>query len=343
LRLNNGGPVAYQTLGIQRQISTTEGARYTLSFNYAAGPAFSLASGEIGIYLDGARIATYTNTSPRDGLNWQTVSFEFDGNGQTRELSIQLEGGDAVATSTATIRAANIDALRVVETLPLGADHVYGLVDTEIALPRLEAALLDTDGSEKLDVELSGLPEGTAISDGVRSHTVTATTATLNLSGWNLNQLALQAAVGYTGTLQLRVRATSSEASNSDSASVERTVEVVVLPGRAVATPVGVNPYVTLTSVTTSSPLAKGGSKVATAVLSANSRSVAASSRLAEGETLSPGSAQSLLTPRPPEEEALDEQERRRHSEAWLQTLEKAAKAQWHAQMGAEHADELVS
>jgi hypothetical protein len=310
LRLHNGtNALAYQTLGIERMVDTVEGGRYTLSFQYAAGPGWPEANGLIGIYVDGQRIATYSATSPRERLDWRSVSFQFDGNGQARRVTVMLEGGNGVATSTAAVRAANLDALRIVETLPVGAEGVYGLVDTDIALPQVSAALVDGDGSEVLGIALTGLPEGAVLSDGTRRQVVNAS-GVVALTGWSLTTLALKPPSGFVGTLQIGVRALATEGSNLDASASERTLQVVVLAGQAVATPAGVNPFVVMSG--------------AQAPLRQEVRPVAAES-------------QAPFVARSSAEEAEEEQKRqRRASEAWLQELEQAAKAQWTALMGAE-------
>ncbi len=129
----------------------------------------------------------------------------------------------------------------------------------------------------------------------------------------------------------MRLRATSTEASNGASASAERVVQVVLLAGSAVDTPAGVNPYVTLGTETapsyagTTSAVASGGAPLQ-AVPVGNSASTALT--LDRGQALVAG-------PRTPEEEAAAEEARlRRLSEAWIASLEKSARAQWNALMG---------
>jgi hypothetical protein len=333
LGLSNGGGggVTYQTLGIQRDLATLAGARYTLSLDYAGALGFSQASNEIGIYLDGQRIASYANTSSRTALNWQALSFQFDGNGQTRRLTIRLEGGDAMATSTATMRGALIDDLRVIETLPVGVDRVYGLAGTAVNLPQVTAALTDTRGTETLTVELLGLVAGMALGDGVHSAVVTTAGQALRLTGWDLSRLDLQVPAGFTGELALQLRATSTEASNGASASVTQTVTVQVLAGARVATPAGVNPYVRLTAGTTGSERGAGNASV----LAAAPGTVLPRAWLTERGTVQFQAAATPPGVRTPEEEA--EAERLRQlgqGDAWLVALEQAARAQWQALAG---------
>jgi hypothetical protein len=151
-----------------------------------------------------------------------------------------------------------IDDIRLVETLPKGNGTVYGLAGTAIALPVIAARLADTDGSETLKIELLGLPAGARVSDGVRSVTFASGQSSIDLSGWNLAKLRFtppsgddcgdggDRGDGSSSSYQLQVRATATERSNGAGASVTHLLKVVVLSGSATATPVGVNPYVTL-------------------------------------------------------------------------------------------------
>jgi Ca2+-binding RTX toxin-like protein len=94
----------------------------------------------------------------------------------------------------------------------------------------LNAALNDTDGSETLTVEVSGLPDGVTLVDanGV-SHTGDPVTVP---SG----ALFLVPVSGFAGVVTLAVTATATEASNGDTASVTETVTVALDAG--VASPI---------------------------------------------------------------------------------------------------------
>jgi hypothetical protein len=306
IRLQNGSAaMAHQTLGIERSVDTIAGARYTLQFQYAAGPGWFEVNGRIGVYVDGQLVATYSNTSPRERLQWYAASFQFDGNGQARRVTIQLEGGNALATSTATIRSANLDQIRIVETLPVSATRVYAIAGGSAALPQVLASLADTDGSEALVVAATGLPAGAVLADGTRSLTVGAD-GLADLSGWNLATLSLLPPAGFTGTLQIGLSASATEASNQDAAVTLRSVEVIVLDGPAAETPASANPFVTPAGAAARRPAQSA----------------------AEADPAPPPA-------RTAADEADEEQKRqRRLGEAWLEELERSAQAQWKALMG---------
>lgn len=325
LTLRNGrAALAYQTLGIERTLDTLEGAIYTLSLDYAGGLGFPIGNTAIGIYVDGVRIGGHAGTSAGTALNWESLSFRFDGNGQTRRIAIVLEGGDAPAGTGVPQRSANIDDIRLVETLPAGAGRVYGLVDTAIALPQVVVASTDTSGRERLGVTLLGLPAGAVLSDGTRT---AVAEAAFDLAGWDLDRLAVLPPAGFTGELVLTLRVTSLETSNGASASVEQQVVVRVLPGTAVPTPPGVNPFVVPLSATGVSGSQPGSNAVAPAA-------AAALVALADAGGVLDAPPPAVL-PKTAAEIAQAEAERAGAlGDAWLKALEERAKQQWQALVG---------
>ena len=331
IALRNGSrTVTFQSLGLERSTDTINGAVYTLSLDYAGALGLPASNTLIGIYVDGVRIAGYGSASSRTALNWQALSFQFGGNGQSRKISIVLDGGNAIATSTATQRGAMIDDIHLVETLPNGVATVYGLAGSEIALPQVFAALSDSFGSERLTLALLGAPVGAVLSDGTHSVTIGAVGEAVDLAGWNLTRLNLRPLAGFTGDIAVQLRATSRETSNGASASVSQAVTVKVLAGTAVATPVGVNPFVTMAAGQVSS------NRTHSETAGSNAVTPLAVSRITALDERGSVSAPTVLpTGRTPEEEALAEIARSHAlSDAWLKALEVRAKAQWQQLVG---------
>ncbi|HEV6968357.1 Ig-like domain-containing protein [Roseateles sp.] len=326
LTLRNGrATLAYQTLGIERSLDTVDGAVYTLSLDYAGGLGFAAANTAIGIYVDGVKMGGYAGTSSTTALNWSSLSFQFAGNGQARRVAIVLEGGDAVAGGAVPQRSANIDDIRIVETLPVSAGLVYGLVDTAVALPAVAAALTDGFGGETLTLSLTGLPAGAVLSDGVRS---AAGGGAIDLAGWDLAHLSATPPAGFTGDLALTVTAASTETSNGARASVSQGFVVRVLPGKPVATPPGLNPFVVTTAAVQTSQFLAGSQAVAPAS--------AAALALLAGDRGQLGSiAEPMPLPKTAAEIAQAEADRARAlGDAWLKELEERAKQQWQQLVG---------
>ena len=126
----------------------------------------------------------------------------------------------------------------------------------------------------------------------------------------------------------MTLRASSTETRNGASASVSHSVTVRVLPGAAVPTPAGVNPFVVSTaSAQAFQTLAGSG-----AIPNPNGLALAALS-LATGQFGTESASAPL--PKTAAEIAQAEAERSRSlSDAWLKQLEDRAKAQWQQLVG---------
>jgi len=207
---------------------------------------------------------------------------------------------------------------------------VYGLVNTPVALPVITAALADTDGSERLALALLGIPAGSVLSDGTRSLNVTTAGTAVDLAGWNLASLSLRAQSGYTGEIALQVRATSTEASNGSAVIATQDITVRVLGGVATATPVGLNPYVTLTGSTPSMTTVAGSSTPQQIVVSSPLVTSTGSLQISVAPPVEAGRTWE-------EEAALDQAREGLLEDAWLRELEAAAQAQWAHLTGGGH------
>jgi hypothetical protein len=248
LGLSNGVGSNYQAPGIAQSFDTIAGAQYTFNFDYAGQLGLTAANTQIGVYLDGQLLGTYSNVSG-NSLNWQTLGFSFKGDGQAHTLSIELSNG----TNTSTPRGAMLDALSLIETLPDSASTVYGFAGSTIALPQISDQLA-ADDPGLLETTLVGLPLGVTVGDGSNSVTVTDRNQVVNITGWNLNSLTVTVPKdeyfgggqcgGGDDSFNLQVVATSVEPASGSMASIAKNVTVQLLSGQACATPAGVNPYV---------------------------------------------------------------------------------------------------
>src|SRR6185503_11914218 len=139
LELNDAAGAAYQTFGLERTIETVEGRTYEVSLWYAAEAGFDDTYGEIGIYVDGEQIGTYTSTSTGEWLSWRFISFQFEGTGEAQTIRIVTEPS-AVAPQG---HGAFIDDVRI-------AVPNAGYANTSIELQDPTVELPDCDGSETL-------------------------------------------------------------------------------------------------------------------------------------------------------------------------------------------------
>ena len=95
----------------------------------------------------------------------------------------------------------------------------------------LRSSLADSDGSETLKVVISGIPSGFSLTDGTNIFTATGaagTTSSVDVSGWSISSIKLIVPANVQGTARLTATATATETSNADSASLSRTVDVVI-------------------------------------------------------------------------------------------------------------------
>ncbi|MHB1219760.1 MAG: beta strand repeat-containing protein, partial [Alphaproteobacteria bacterium] len=133
--------------------------------------------------------------------------------------STEANGGDA-ATTTASLAVSvtgDADAPAVHTTAASGDE------DTAIAL-NISAALTDTDGSETLsNITISGVPTGAALSAGTDNGDGSWTLTPAQLSG-----LMVTPPANSDADFTLTVSATSTEASNGDTATTTASVNVAV-------------------------------------------------------------------------------------------------------------------
>ncbi|WLG85082.1 retention module-containing protein [Pseudomonas cucumis] len=103
-----------------------------------------------------------------------------------------------------------------------------GAEGTSVHLSAIKTALTDTDGSESLSVKISGMPEGSVLSDGA-GHTFTTTNGEANVTGWNLGTLTVTPPPYYNGQFTLTVTSTSTEAHGGSAPSTAQ-IPVTVYP-----------------------------------------------------------------------------------------------------------------
>ncbi|EIM29743.1 DUF4429 domain-containing protein [Microvirga lotononidis] len=120
----------------------------------------------------------------------------------------------------------------------VSATSVSGKEDQEIPL-HLSASLVDTDGSETLTVRIYGVPASASLTKGVLQ-----SDGSWIVQAADLPNVALKPPADFSGTLDLKIRATATETSNGKTASGEVSFQVEVdavadEPGLRVAPAVG--------------------------------------------------------------------------------------------------------
>ncbi|MBL4893423.1 MAG: hypothetical protein JKY59_00900, partial [Emcibacter sp.] len=130
------------------------------------------------------------------------------------------EGGDQDFTDI------NTEVTVTLETT--SGSTLQGDVGSAIELPDISSTLADTDGSETLALEISAIPDGAVLSDGNgNAFTATADSGSVDVSSWSLNDLTVTPAEG-SPDFDLQVTATSTEASNGDTASAVQSISIEI-------------------------------------------------------------------------------------------------------------------
>ncbi|WNJ98798.1 cadherin-like domain-containing protein [Thalassospiraceae bacterium LMO-JJ14] len=139
------------------------------------------------------------------------------------EVSVTTTDGDSTSTTTNTL---NVAVEAVADDPTLTVSDVAGQEDSAIELD-ISSALTDADGSETLSITISDIPNGSTLT--------TASGTVINISEGvaqidpaDLSGLQITPPTDYTGSFDLNVTATSTEAENSDTAGVTQSATITV-------------------------------------------------------------------------------------------------------------------
>jgi hypothetical protein len=194
----------------------------------------------IGNPISGTEKLLY-NFDPTDS-NWlrnQTVSLPIDVSGKYRLI---FEAVNADSTGA------------ILDNIKFQAVDNKGYEDSFIKLSAINAALVDVDGSERLAVEISGLPKGAVLKDGANNAITVDDSGKVVITGWNLATLQLK--VNDPGNYNLLVKATATEVT-ANGTVLDSAVRQVALPVEVLA--VNAAPVITATSVAVSEEGLPGG------------------------------------------------------------------------------------
>ena len=199
---SSGGESMNAGASIVRSINTSSaGATYEFTMS---------AYGEFRIEWNGQTIATVGQ--PGHQTSYQAVE---------RTITLPSVGVD-ITSANLVITAVNGQGWLGESSLVMTSGPTQVQEDTTFDLD-LTAALVDTDGSESLTVELSGLPNGAVITDGSNSFTVSSGSA--NITGWSFNDLQVTPPLNHTGDFTITATATSTE---SDGTQASRNIDIEI-------------------------------------------------------------------------------------------------------------------
>ena len=206
---------------IYHDIATTAGQVYTVTFQALGRPTYGIANTAFEVRVDGttmAGIAQDATAYTTSAGNWQTYTVTFVGNGGT----MRLEFITTQTTVDPNGRGSYLDDITLSQQNGFVENQPINLAGA------IAASLTDTDGSETLSIQISGVPAGATLSAGT------------NLGGgvWSLTAaqlvgLTMTPPTNFTGTINLGVTATSTETSNGSMASTSGTLTLNILSATA--------------------------------------------------------------------------------------------------------------
>ncbi|NOJ25864.1 VWA domain-containing protein, partial [Vibrio coralliilyticus] len=134
---------------------------------------------------------------------------------------------DETQLEQSDVRASELKSVNGVEVYEVYG-YNEGLQDTEIPLSQITSALNDNDGSETLQVTLSGLPQGATLSDGGSHNVVVGASGEVDVTTWDLSSLSVLPPAGSHDDFTITVVATASEVNSTSEADSQATIDVVV-------------------------------------------------------------------------------------------------------------------
>ncbi|WP_024301442.1 Ig-like domain-containing protein [Pseudogulbenkiania sp. MAI-1] len=190
------------------------GETYHVELDYAPRSGSESSSG-VRVYWNGQLVTTLSGSS----ATWQHISLD---------LPVTADG-----TSRLEFKATDSNSYGgLLDNISVVSKVNTGFEDSWIRLSSLTSSLNDTDGSETLSLQITGLPAGTVLKDGdgASAHTVTVgNNGIADITGWNTANLQLLPVTDFNGTLSLNVVATATEASNHSTATTTVPLTVTVL------------------------------------------------------------------------------------------------------------------
>ncbi|PAV46665.1 hypothetical protein CK486_17435, partial [Pseudomonas sp. HAR-UPW-AIA-41] len=193
-------------------ITAKAGNTYSLDFDYSPRSGQTSSSG-IQVLWGGNVIGTMSSNS----VGFQT--FHFDLSAPT-DGTYRLEFKATDNNSTGGL----LDNISLKNVLNVSNE------DTYIPLSKIQAQLIDTDGSESLVVAIGNIPVGAILTDGNNTFTATPGATSATITGWNLSTLYIKPPLNFSGSFDLNITATSTESSNATTASSTQALTVNVKP-----------------------------------------------------------------------------------------------------------------
>src|SRR4030095_9403433 len=168
--------------------------------------SFTATAGNTAVDVSAWSLSTLTVTPPANSDADFTLTVS--------ATSTETSNGD----SATTVASLPVTVVAVADAPTVTVAPASGKEDAPIALS-VGAALVDADGSESLVLQIGAIPIGATLSDGTNRFTATPGNTAVDVSGWTLSSLSVTPPADSTVGFALTVTATSTEASNGDSAT----------------------------------------------------------------------------------------------------------------------------
>ncbi|WP_333005084.1 Ig-like domain-containing protein [Vibrio coralliilyticus] len=147
---------------------------------------------------------------------------------------------DETQLDQSDVRASELKSVNGVEVYEVYG-YNEGLQDTEIPLSQITSALNDHDGSETLQVTLSGLPQGATLSDGGSNNVIVGASGEVDVTTWDLSSLSVLPPAGSHDDFTITVVATASEVNSTSETDSQATIDVVIHENKPTVTQSDVN------------------------------------------------------------------------------------------------------
>ncbi|WP_429204451.1 type I secretion C-terminal target domain-containing protein [Aeromonas veronii] len=214
-------------------IQCVSGRFYQLSFDISARITYGRPISTCGLKV---YMIQLVNGQPVPGERIDLYKFEPQSvgwlKGEPDPLSVP-ETGTYRLVFESMDTSGNGDSLgAVLDNVKFQAVDNKGYEDSFIKLGKIEAELVDKDGSERLSIEIDELPVGAELKDAANHSVTVGDSRKVDVTGWSLSTLQLK--VNDPGHYNLVVKATAKEVTSSgtvlDSAVSEVILPVEVLP-----------------------------------------------------------------------------------------------------------------
>ncbi|MBG0790471.1 MAG: tandem-95 repeat protein, partial [Desulfovibrionaceae bacterium] len=195
---------------IYRNVDVEAGDTVRLTFDLSARAGRGGEDSAVDVMWEGQVIDTIV---PEVG--WESYSYTFTAT--TDQPRLELKATDNNSTG------AVLDVIQVSEV-------VTDVLEDNAVAVRLDAALIDADGSETLTaLSVDDLAVGSIVSDGVNEVAISEAGQAVDVMGWDLNNLTITPEPNFNGELVVHVSATTEEA-NGDTRTTTASTSFDILP-----------------------------------------------------------------------------------------------------------------